>query len=69
MYMHVPHAVTCSYMHVYLSYKDICHTVRTVKFGHSLGRVPALLVDVHQNSLLGLASIHKLILCLGILAL
>lgn len=40
-----------------------------MEFGHFLGRVPVLLVDVHQDCFLGLACTHKLILCFWILAL
>ena len=52
-----------------LSNQHVSDTVRAVHFCHPLGRVPVLLMDVHENSLLCLPSCHKLLLCFIKLAL
>ena len=52
-----------------LPYQDVSHTVRTVQLSNSLGVVPVLLVDVHENSLFWLPCGRELLFCLQKLAL
>ena len=60
---------TCRRSISYLSYEHISHTLRTVLLCHSLGIVPVLLVDVHQDCLLRLPCSSKLLLRLLVLTL
>ena len=60
---------TCRRSISYLSYEHISHTLGTVLLCHSLGIVPVLLVDVHQDCLLRLPCSSKLLLRLLVLTL